>query len=582
MNRTLFALWAIICGSVVALIALVVVSTRQREAQSKLDLSDLLRNELDVYNRDIRELFEQYDRQLQQAFEGFDPQSSGAVLKLERHPLCGLVVIVDDKGLKGEVRHPEQIAMIDRSLVEDVVTWIRDSNFTGRDSVFNSYQQVTQAPATQSAAPQALGSQAIPQPPPAQSSIPNQIKWLKRSSGRVTGNGQAPGKDITQSSPNALVTSETHWTTWYHGRGLVLGYWTQSLHETITMVIVPRGRWLADLVGVLPDNSQSRLDALIQLVDVEGAVVSQWGNLGLASAKLTDAELPVSDPLEGWRLRMTLTPEARSLRLGSDNRWLQGLAAGCFSLVLILLGAIITTSINRQLRLAKQQVSFVNQVSHELRTPLTNIRMYTELAMQGLEAHRDLGIEGEMERLTVIQHETTRLGRLIENVLTYARSGKQRPLRTSLVENAENLIDGVLATFEPQLCECEIAVERHSQQTLPLYLDQEAVEQILVNLISNAIKYGSVGKVLRIETSYSDQKLTVQVSDNGPGIPKRLRRRVFEPFVRGSNRLEAPAGTGIGLSIARQLARQHGGDLRLVPTPTGCTFEVTIRSIMPG
>lgn len=581
MNRTLFALWAIIFGSVLALIALVVVSTRQREAQSKLDLSDLLRNELDVYNRDIRQLFEQYDRQLQQAFEGFDPQSSGAVLKLERHPLCGLVVIVDDKGLKGEVRHPEQIANGDRSLVEDVVTWIRDSNFTGRDSAFNSYQQVAQAPATQSSAVQAISQSAVPQPAspqpaPAQLPTPNPIKWLKRSSGQLTGN------DATQSIQNALVTSATQWTTWYHGRGLVLGYWVQSLHETITMVIVPRGRWLADLVGVLPDNSQPRLDALVQLVDVEGAVVSQWGNLELASAEVTDAELQVSDPLEGWRLRMTLTPEARSLRLGSDNRWLQGLTAASFSLVLILLGAIITTSINRQLRLAKQQVSFVNQVSHELRTPLTNIRMYTELAMQGLEAHRDLGIEGEMERLTVIQHETTRLGRLIENVLTYARSGKQRPLRTSLVENAENLIDGVLATFEPQLCECEIAVERQSQQIQPLYLDQEAVEQILVNLISNAIKYASVGKVLRIETSYGDQQLTVQVSDNGPGIPKRLRRRVFEPFVRGSNRLEAPAGTGIGLSIARQLARQHGGDLKLVPSPTGCTFEVTIRSIMPG
>ncbi len=102
---------------------------------------------------------------------------------------------------------------------------------------------------------------------------------------------------------------------------------------------------------------------------------------------------------------------------------------------------MLTISVNRQLRLARQQVSFVNQVSHELRTPLTNIRMYTELAMQGLDAHRDLGLEGEMERLTVIQQETTRLGRLIENVLTYARSGKQRPLRTTQVTNAENLID---------------------------------------------------------------------------------------------------------------------------------------------
>ncbi len=313
--------------SILAIVALVVVSTRQREAQSKLDLAGLLRNELDVYNRDIRELFEQYDRQLQQAFAGFDPQSSSDILKLERHPLCGLVVIVDDKGLKGSVRHPgpEQIAMMDSSLVLDVVTWIRDSNFTGRDATGNSYGQSVQnsvqnsvQTATQSAFSHRPNHNPQPQPPapqlpsalpqatssrlaPSQSSRGSSIKWLKR--GNV---GQATN-DAVQSTQNSLATEDSHWTTWYHGRGLVLGYWTQSLHETVTMVIVPRGRWLADLIAVLPDNRQSRSDALVQLVDVEGAVISQWGNLELAGSKLMDAEMPVDDPLEGWRLRMSLT-----------------------------------------------------------------------------------------------------------------------------------------------------------------------------------------------------------------------------------------------------------------------------------
>ncbi len=188
--------------------------------------------------------------------------------------------------------------------------------------------------------------------------------------------------------------------------------------------------------------------------------------------------------------------------------------------------------------------------------------MYTDLTLQGLEPHRDSGLDRELDRLSVIQHETTRLGRLIENVLAFARSGKPRPVRTSLVENVESLIDDVLATFEPQLRECQMVVERTAEQVQPLRIDREAFEQILVNLISNAIKYAASGRVLRIETAYTSQQLTLRVIDFGPGIPKRMRKRVFEPFVRGSNRLEDPAGTGIGLSIARQLARQHGGDCR--------------------
>ena len=169
----------------------------------------------------------------------------------------------------------------------------------------------------------------------------------------------------------------------------------------------------------------------------------------------------------------------------------------------------------------------------------------------------------------VIQHETTRLGRLIENVLTFARSGKPRPMRQVIVGNIDALIESVLATFQPQLAECHMTVERKYGSIPPLSLDREAFEQILVNLISNAIKYAAAGRLIRIETAYTSDQLRLQVADNGPGIAPRLRRRVFEPFIRGSNRLEDPAGTGIGLSIARQLARQHGGDCQLLPSPQG-------------
>ncbi len=261
------------------------VSTSQRETQARLDLAGLLRAQLLTYNRDLTQLFEQYDRQLQQALEGFDPKSPGAVLTLERNPLCALAVVVGDDGFKGRLWHPppEQIEMADRSLVEDAVTWIRDNNFVKRSGTSNAYQQ-----AAQLAAPNASRQSQLDQNAQASSSrtgesrsvtSPQKLLSILKSSGQnnLTAN---------QSLGNQAIGSEkSHWTTWYHGRGLVLAYWTESLHQTVTMVIIPRGRWLSDLIAALPDNGEERSDSLVQLIDVEGATISQWGNLSLVGLR---------------------------------------------------------------------------------------------------------------------------------------------------------------------------------------------------------------------------------------------------------------------------------------------------------
>ncbi|MCC6509218.1 MAG: HAMP domain-containing histidine kinase, partial [Pirellulaceae bacterium] len=298
-----------------------------------------------------------------------------------------------------------------------------------------------------------------------------------------------------------------------------------------------------------------------------------------AHCPIKDAELSIDDPLEGWRLRLTLAPGARRLASGQTMRWVSVMAALGSSAALVLLGVLITLNLNRQLRLAAEQVSFVNQVSHELRTPLTNIRMYTDLALQGLETHPDAGLEPEIERLSIIQQESSRLGRLIENVLSFARMGRiDRSLQVQEVVDLDAVIDQVVATFAPPLNELGIQVDRERGVNQTVSVNLEIVEQILVNLISNAIKYASAGKLLRLQSQLSGSDLLIRVIDAGPGIPKRLRRRVFEPFFRLSNRLEDPAGTGIGLSIARELARQHGGDCVLENTQVGCSFLVRLRT----
>ena len=110
-------------------------------------------------------------------------------------------------------------------------------------------------------------------------------------------------------------------------------------------------------------------------------------------------------------------------------------------------------------------------------------------------------------------------------------------------------------------------------------LDPEIFSQIFSNLLSNAEKY-SPGSSVSIEPRQEDQLLTVTVQDSGPGIANSKHNSVFDPFVRLDDRAtEGVTGTGIGLSIARDIARLHGGDLTLSPTPEGATFVFSLKDI---
>jgi signal transduction histidine kinase len=126
--------------------------------------------------------------------------------------------------------------------------------------------------------------------------------------------------------------------------------------------------------------------------------------------------------------------------------------------------------------------------------------------------------------------------------------------------------------FQPRLTEKGFAIVTNYGCDAPVGCDSDMIEQMVVNLISNAEKYAASGRFLEIVTSLDGDRVAIRISDKGPGIPKRLKRKLFKPFVRASHELESPSGTGIGLSIVRQLARKHGGDCALLDGDTGATF----------
>lgn len=251
------------------------------------------------------------------------------------------------------------------------------------------------------------------------------------------------------------------------------------------------------------------------------------------------------------------------------------LAVGSGSILVLALGWLYHRESTRTIREAQRRVSFVNQVSHELKTPLTNIQLYAEMAASRAEQAED---GTAMRYLSVVGGETSRLSRLINNVLSYARHQRDRLSISPLHGAFDDVVARTVEHWRPLLESRQIAIECELDAAGERVFDPDAVAQILGNLLSNVEKYASQGKFVRVATDASPQGVRLVVEDRGPGIPPGDRERVFEAFERlRSDLTEGVTGTGIGLTISRELARLHGGSLDVDPDcRTGSRFVFLI------
>jgi signal transduction histidine kinase len=237
-------------------------------------------------------------------------------------------------------------------------------------------------------------------------------------------------------------------------------------------------------------------------------------------------------------------------------------------LIAVLLLAIgmggwrIVTDLRRELSRARQKTDFVSNVSHELKTPLTSIRMFSELLAEGR-------VTDEAKRrsyLQIITSETARLTRLINNVLDFSRLERgEKNYNFQKCDLAAVVLETV-ESYRPHLeasgfqLNCDLPDD-------PVFVqgDRDALAQILVNLLSNAEKYcGSIKKIdVRLESQATPSPLVeVQVLDRGLGIPRSSEGKIFEQFYRAHDSLSSGIqGSGLGLTLARQIARAHGGDV---------------------
>ncbi|HEV3036795.1 MAG TPA: ATP-binding protein [Candidatus Angelobacter sp.] len=311
--------------------------------------------------------------------------------------------------------------------------------------------------------------------------------------------------------------------------------------------------------GVTDDSS------CLAILDDRGKPVALSRSSCKADWKHPFVATEIGEALPHWEAALYLKDPEQIGRSASTLRLTLGLIVAVLIAAILLGGWMMAETARRQMRMAQQKTDFVSNVSHELKTPLTSIRMFADM----LAEQRVTDPNRQANYLRIISAESARLTRLINNVLDFARmergapSGERRAC--DLVEITREVVD----TCRPHLNSLNIALALEVEaEALPVTGDRDALGQIVLNLLSNAEKYG--GREILVRVRHCDGAVCVDVLDRGPGIPPKKLEEIFEPFRRLDDSLTSGvSGSGLGLTLARRMAKDHGGNVIYSPRDGG-------------
>ena len=278
----------------------------------------------------------------------------------------------------------------------------------------------------------------------------------------------------------------------------------------------------------------------------------------------------IGDALPHWEVAAYLVNPARLAQTANTAKLTLGLLIAVLVLAIGVGSWLIVRSLNSELKLARQKTDFVGNVSHELKTPLTSIRMFSELLAEGRVADQTK----QRSYLNIITAEAARLTRLINNVLDFSRMERGEKKYNFQPCDLVEVVRAAAQTFRPHLEAGGFKFDCVLPNTaVPVRGDADALSQIIVNLLSNAEKYSNGGKEITLELARRESPLPhaeVKVLDRGSGVPRGSEEKVFEKFYRAHDSLSSGVqGSGLGLTIARQIARAHGGDMVYEPREGG-------------
>ncbi|HYT05681.1 MAG TPA: HAMP domain-containing sensor histidine kinase [Gemmatimonadales bacterium] len=238
------------------------------------------------------------------------------------------------------------------------------------------------------------------------------------------------------------------------------------------------------------------------------------------------------------------------------------------ALLAVTAGLIVAAllQLRREYELSRLRADFVSGVSHELRTPLAQIRMFSETLLLG----RVRSDEERVHSLEIIDQEARRLTHLVENLLHFSRSERQATRLSPAPASLAPLVNEAVEGFTPLAAARGVVVRAELTDGVVASVDADALRQMLLNLLDNAVKYGPAGQTVTVGLTGTDARARIWVADQGPGIPAADRERIWDRFWRlERDRGSAVAGTGIGLSVVRELVALHGGRCWAEDAPNG-------------
>lgn len=249
-------------------------------------------------------------------------------------------------------------------------------------------------------------------------------------------------------------------------------------------------------------------------------------------------------------------------------------------LVLSLSGAtgtgvvLVWLFVRREANLSRLQSDFVSKVSHELRTPLTSIRLFSET----LSLRRG-NEEAERKCIEGLEQETTRLQALIDRLLDWGRMESGNREFRLLQTPVSDVVDAALDALEPVREHLDAHVTVDIPDDLPpIMADREAMTDALLNLLTNACKYGGDPPEIQLRAWAVGERVRIAVEDNGKGIHASEHTRIFQKFYRVDDRLaREQEGSGLGLAIVKHVMRAHGGKVEVKSAPGhGSVFTLVV------
>jgi signal transduction histidine kinase len=388
----------------------------------------------------------------------------------------------------------------------------------------------------------------------------------------------AKGREVSSYDSNVNaekeITKTGNWIPWFaENRLYILGWVKNSVNGPVYGVELELMTLLSRLITNFPESPAEGF--AYALMDDEGQMLHQTGNTQIHPGSTPDIALSLAPHLPHWELAVYISNKNLLVRSGKGFAIIAGLLLVIFIAAIILGGSLLTWQAHRNMIDASQKTSFVSNVSHELKTPLTSIRMYAELLSDGRVKDPDK----KNKYLQVIVAESQRLTRLVNNVLDFSRleqGGKKYcPEEIDLTVYLNDLIESHRLRIKEAGLELGTS---YPEEKIVVHTDRDAIEQVLVNLIDNAIKYAGTGKKLNISLEANNRNCEIRVEDRGPGVPEAHQDRIFEKFHRVDDSLTSKQqGSGLGLSIALRILKGLGGDLRYEPREGGgCSFIIQL------